>query len=108
MADFYFPLLFLTPEFEGDLIEYPPYRLARRRWQTSTFDLATLATRHKLHLPYQAMDVWLNKCNVELAICGQDSHEAAIASFEAWRLGLYAAEVSPFLSGRLHRKYSSE
>ncbi len=46
--DNYFPALFLVPDFDGDRIECPPFRIAKRLWGTSTFDLATLATKHNL------------------------------------------------------------
>ena len=59
---FYFPLLFLVPGFPDDAVDTGPFQIAKRRWDTSTFDLATLATKHKLHLPYQAMDVFLSRC----------------------------------------------
>lgn len=42
---YYFPLLFLRPEPTWDVVDEPPFQIARRLWQTSTFDLATLATR---------------------------------------------------------------
>jgi hypothetical protein len=41
VSDFFYPVLFLTPGFEGDAVECPPFRLVRRKWETSTFDLAT-------------------------------------------------------------------
>ncbi|MHB8308508.1 MAG: hypothetical protein ACYDDH_10625 [Candidatus Desulforudaceae bacterium] len=74
-----------------------PFRLARRLWQTSTFDLATLATRHRLHLPYQAMDVMLGQCNVELAIQA-DSLDDAIGWLHSILLGLYIEGVSPTIA----------
>ncbi|HEY1948341.1 MAG TPA: hypothetical protein VGG97_15130 [Bryobacteraceae bacterium] len=96
IADFFYPLLFLTPGFEGEAIECPPFRLARRKWETSTFDLATLATRHKLHLPYQAMDVFLSRCNMELCVSGKRSLEEANEAFQTFRVALYSSAVSPF------------
>ncbi len=98
MQAFYFPLLFLVSGFDGDTVEAGPFQIAKRRWQTSTFDLATLATRHKLNLPYQAMDVFLSSCNMELCIGGRASLEDATAAFRSFRLALYATGLSPFLS----------
>ena len=96
-TDFFYPLLFLTPSFEGDAIECSPFRIERRKWETSTFDLATLATRHKLHLPYQVMDVLLSRCNMELGISGKRSLADANEAFQTLRLALYSSGVSPFL-----------
>lgn len=97
-TSFYFPLLFLTPDFSEETIELPPFELVKRKWETSIFDLATLATKHKLHLPYQLMDVLLKQCNVELCIKNQSSLEEAQAYFQSFRLSLYATGVSAFLS----------
>jgi hypothetical protein len=95
--EFFYPLLFLTPGFDGELIDCPPFRLARRKWETSTFDLATLATKHKLHLPYQAMDVFLSHCNMELGVSGKGSLAEANEAFQTLRMALYSSAVSPFL-----------
>src|SRR3954470_20902765 len=95
---YYFPLLSLIPDFPEAEIERPPFRIAKRRWQTSIFDLATLATKHKLHLPYQVMDVFLSRCNLELCLTEQGSLDEAIATFQAFRLALYTSGLSPFIS----------
>jgi hypothetical protein len=97
VSDFFYPLLFLTPGFEGNTVECPPFRLARRKWETSTFDLATLATKHTLHLPYQAVDVFLSRCNVELCVSGARSITDANEAFQRFRVALYSSGVSPFL-----------
>ena len=94
----YFPILFLVPAFDGTQIDYSYFRIAKRLWETSTFDLATLATRHRLHLPYQTMDVFLSRCNLELCVADQESLDAATAAFQSLRLALYTEGVSPFLS----------
>jgi hypothetical protein len=94
---FFYPLLFLVPGFDGPVVECQSFRLARRRWETSTFDLATLATKHKLHLPYQVMDVFLSRCNMELCISGKRSLEEANEAFQMLRISLYSNGVSPFL-----------
>jgi hypothetical protein len=97
MPDFFYPLLFLTPGFDGEAAQWDSFRLARRKWETSTFDLATLATRHKLHLPYQAMDVFLSRCNMELRVSAKRSLADASDAFGSLRMALYATGVSPFL-----------
>lgn len=89
---------FLLPEFEGDEIKYGNFSVAKRRWCTSTFDFATLATKHKLNLPYQLMDVLIGKCNSEVAVDGNNNtFELATEAFQSFRLGLYLQGVSPFL-----------
>jgi hypothetical protein len=93
---YYFPALFLRPEFEAD-VNFPPFKVIRRRWGTSTFDLATLATKHKLHLPYQAMDIFLSSCSLEFCIQEENDPEAAAERFDGLRLSLYASGVSPFI-----------
>jgi len=96
-SDFFYPLLFLVPGFEGEAVEHSPFRLARRKWETSTFDLATLATKHRLHLPYQVMDVFLSHCNTELCVFGKRSLAEANEAFQNLRVALYSSGVSPFL-----------
>src|SRR5688500_10678024 len=97
MSSYHFPLLFLTPDFDGNEVMQNNIAFVRRRWGVSIFDLATLATKHELNLPYQLMDVFLNRCNLELRVVGEDSQESAMRVFSAVRLGLYAAGMSPFL-----------
>lgn len=94
---FFYPILLLVPDFEGPAVDCLPFRLVRRKWETSTFDLATLATKHKLHLPYQVMDVFLPRCNMELCISGMGSLTEASEAFQMLRVSLYSSGVSPFL-----------
>ena len=98
MNDYFFPALFLVPEFDAPQIETPDITLAKRQWETSTFDLATLATRHRLHLPYQVMDVFLSKCNVEVCVKQQPSLDDAVARLRSLKMALYGAGVSPFVT----------
>jgi hypothetical protein len=78
MPSYFFPFLFLVPEFEGSTLEFDSFSVHRRLWTTSTFDLATLATKHRLHLPYQLMDVYLGHCNLEVEFkAAEDTSEAA-------------------------------
>jgi hypothetical protein len=97
ISTFHFPALFLIPEFEDDRVECGPFAVTRRLWEISTFDLATLATRHSLHLPYQVMDVLLSRCNLEISVSGQQSLEEAINRMQTFRIALYAVGASPFL-----------
>jgi Apea-like HEPN len=93
---FYYPALFIIPAFHEEIVEAGRYRMARRLWQTSTFDLATLATNHSLHLPYQIMDVFLNNCNAEIGI-ESDTQEEAGKQLQALQLALYSEGISPFI-----------
>lgn len=106
-TSFYFPLLFLRPQFDAEL-SMGRYALTARKWSTSTFDLATLATRHDLHLPYQVMDVMLSQCNLELAIHGVASHEEAVEYLDCFRVGAYVAGCSPFLAPFITTKSINE
>lgn len=96
--NYYFPILFLAPTFDEPELGYSHLKIAKRLWETSTFDLATLATRHKLHLSYQIMDVFLSHCNLEICVAEQESLESAKAAFQSLRLALYTEGISPFLS----------
>lgn len=96
--NYYFPILFLVPAFEEQWIERSSFTVAKRLWETTTFDLATLATQHKLHLPYQAMDVFLARCNLEFCIVDQEALDTAVVAFHSLRLALYTEGISPFLS----------
>ncbi len=97
MPRYFFPVLTVRPD--GDLFESnkPPFGIARRKWDTSTFDLATLATSHTLHLPYQVMDVLLQHCHSEVSVEAEDLN-AASSLFRSLRLGLYLTGQSPFLA----------
>lgn len=97
LQSYYFPLLFLKPEASFISAIQSPFHLTPRRWSTSTFDLATLATKHRLHLPYQLMDVLLGQCNLELQVDAVD-RETAVESLSAILLGLYMHGVSPTLA----------
>lgn len=95
---YYFPILFLVPGFEESQTNIGHFTLSTRKWRTSTFDLATLATRHKLHLPYQAMDIFLGHCSLEICISDVETMEEAQRKFRAIQVGLYKDGMSPFLS----------
>lgn len=97
---FYFPLLFLCPDAPWTETHHaPPFQLARRFWGTSIFDLAALASHppHKLHLPYQVVDVMLGHCNIELAVEGSDLEDAT-AWLSSFLLGLYSLGCSPTIA----------
>lgn len=84
------------PTFEGEAIRFEGGALHKRKWRTSTFDLATLATKHKLHLSYQLMDVFLASANCELEIEAENC-KAAIDIADLFKVMLYLNGVSPFV-----------
>ncbi|MFS8151638.1 hypothetical protein [Vreelandella titanicae] len=96
-ASYFFPISLVVPEFDNEAVTVGRFLLAKRKWNTSTFDLATLATKHQLHLPYQLMDVLIGKCNCELQVDNVETREAAQLYFHSVRIGLYVQQISPFL-----------
>jgi hypothetical protein len=98
MDDYFFPALLIVPEFDAMGIEHDRYSLAKRRWSTSIFDLATLATKHRLHLPYQVMDVFLARCHSEICVRERPSLESAVDSLKSLKLALYGSGISPFVT----------
>jgi hypothetical protein len=95
--EYFFPLLFVAPQPGMAHQTEGQFTFTIRRWETSLFDLASLATKQKLHLPYQLMDVFLGRCNCEVAVGGTDSLSEAKQAFESFRLGLYVRGVSPLI-----------
>jgi hypothetical protein len=81
--------------FDADSVEAPPFTLAKRKWQVSTSDLATLATRHTLHMPYEAIAVMLEDVHCEVAASGSISHLEAVDMTRSFRAGLYSQRISP-------------
>ena len=98
MKDYFFPALFIVPDFDTLGVERGDYCIVKRQWDTSTFDLATLATRHGLHLPFQVMDVFLSQCNTEICVKQQLSMENAFRKISSLKFALYANGVSPFIT----------
>jgi len=93
---YYFPILFLVPAFTSARVEHPPFTLVVRQRPVSTFDLATLEVHHKLHLPFQFLDVFLSRCGFEIAV-DAPSLETAFLLLSQLRLNLYFTGLSPFL-----------
>ena len=62
------------------------------------FDLATLATEHNLHLPYQLMDVLLNgPANFKIESPNCAFKNEAVSRLELFRTMLYLNGVTPFI-----------
>lgn len=91
---YHFPLLFLVPDDGLSDVDCGAFGVSRRRWETSLFDLATLATKHKLHLAYELMEVMLARCNLEVWASAGTVDEAA-EYLGALLLTLYIEGVSP-------------
>jgi hypothetical protein len=96
MPKFYYPCLFIAPGFDEDGLSYGSVALRKRRWEVSTFDLATLATKHRLHLRYQLIDILLAHCNLEIEL-EADNLEEACAEIDVLRAMLYVQGTSPFV-----------
>lgn len=94
---FFFPVLFWLPGSEHTEATTDKFSIAARRWQTTTFDLATLATKHNLHLPYQLMDVFLSQCNLEVRVEADDL-ESAVDRMEIFLLGTSLEGISPTIT----------
>ena len=94
MATFFVPLTVFHPDFK-DEVGSDVFRVSPRRWTVDIFDLATLASRHKLHMPYEAMSVLLQDVNCELAVAGDISHLEAVDMSRSFRAALYAQRLSP-------------
>jgi hypothetical protein len=97
MANYFFPCLILVPRFDDISLKFGNIIVHRRLWDTSTFDLATLETKHVLHLPYQLMDVFLRACHIEIEINGHSQRDAAFNEMQLIRTLLYLRGVSPFM-----------
>lgn len=96
MPHFYLPILHLVSDEPDFDIDAYPFCLVQRRWDVSTFDLATLATKHRLRISYQLMDVFLKACNLELRVEAETLAEVAELA-RGLRAMLYVNNVSPFV-----------
>ncbi len=97
MASYYFPALFLKPAFPEEAMDLGTFAVHRRRWQTSIFDLATLATKHGLAMHYGLLDWLLGYANLEFEVRDADSPEDAHRSLRLLQAVLYSAGCSPFV-----------
>lgn len=95
MAEFHFSSTFLVPSTK-DVIREGRFAMVPRKWEVSVFDLATLATRHRLHLPYQMIDVLLGRVNLEFSVDAESVDEAR-DWMRALQIGLYINGLSPFI-----------
>ena len=83
VASYFAPCINVNPGFDDPVIDLDDFRMHRRVWDISTFDLATLATKHKLHIPYQLMDTFLSApAHLEIEANSARSRDEATARFE--------------------------
>jgi hypothetical protein len=94
---YFFPCLGINLKFDEPVLEFEKMAVHRRLRSTSTFDLATLSTRHTLHIPYQLMDVYLASCNAEIELRDANDFEGAADELEILRMLFYAKGIAPFL-----------
>lgn len=97
MPTYYFPIAFLRPSDDLAEVDCAPFGIARRKWETTMFDLATLGSKHKLHMPFQLMDVMLKECNSEIWIQAEGV-ATATDTLSALLLCLYTEKLSPTIS----------
>jgi hypothetical protein len=97
MPSYFFPALSLVPAFDEATLDFEIFAVHRRRWTTSTFDLATLATKHKLHIPYQLMDIYLASCNLEIEYKRAEECSEAADCVQVIRALLYLDGITPFV-----------
>jgi hypothetical protein len=96
MTTFFLPLLLLPVDFEGDSCGSGPFAIHKRKWKISTFDLATLASKHKLHIQYQLMDVLLLASECELEVRASTLEEARELA-RLFKTMMYMHRTSQFL-----------
>ncbi len=97
MTSYFFPCLALMPSFHGNSLEFGNISVHKRLWDTSIFDLATLETKHTLHLPYQLMDIYLKSCNIEIELKSDLDIAGAIDELQMLRALLYLDGSVPFM-----------
>jgi hypothetical protein len=77
MPSFFFPLLWLVPNFEQDICGEGSVRVHRRLWDVAIFDLYSLvAERHRLRLPAELMHVFLQLVNLEVEVVAETFGDA--------------------------------
>lgn len=98
LKSYFAPCILVNPGFDDSVVDVQDFRLHRRTRDITPFDLATLATKHKLHLPYQLMDVFLSgPANLEVELPKSSSKDEAVSRLEHFRTMLYLNGVTPFI-----------
>src|SRR3954464_14052814 len=96
MPSFFFPCTTIIPNFEQDSVGFGPITVHKRLWQTSIFDLATLESRHSLHLPRPLMELFLNHSNLEMEIRANNREDAQHIA-RVLQVMFYLQDTSTFL-----------
>lgn len=97
MASFFFPCAGLSAQIEAASFEAGSYTIHRRLWQTSTFDIATLASRHKLHFQWELMGALLSNVHSEIETRSED-HISATDDLRLLQTMLYVEGIAPFVA----------
>lgn len=80
MKSFFFPVMWIIPDFEGDIFSGNGFVIHKRKWEVSIFDLYSLAARkHLLKLPAELMSVFLQNVYLEIEVLAEDFQNAAEA-----------------------------
>jgi hypothetical protein len=97
MQSYYFPCLHLSPEDGLQKVDLPTASLHLREWEISTFDFATLGSKHKLHFSWHLLEVLMHSCNLEIEI--KDAKDISEAHIHASKLQamLYLNGAPPFI-----------
>ena len=96
--NYFAPCILVEPNFSDVTVSFENLRLHKRVQQVSTFDLATLASKHQLQLPYQLMDIFLSgPAHLEIEVQNCRSTDEATSRLEYFRTALYLNGVTPFV-----------
>lgn len=98
MPSFYFPVVGPVPSFSESAIESAGFRFHKRLWETSTFDLATLASRHRLHFNWHLIDAFLSTTNCEIEVIDASNFAEAQEQIDLLQSMLYLHLVAPFVT----------
>lgn len=94
----FFPLLFLTPDIEGDELRSQEYVLVKRLWDVSIFDLYSLeAKMHPLRIPVGLLQLFFERTNLEISVVA-NSPDDAFDDLNRLRAMFYADGLAPTLS----------
>jgi hypothetical protein len=97
MPSFFFPIVGPFPKLSEVTAEAAGFRIHKRQWQTTTFDLATLASKHKLHVNWHIMDAFLSTSNCEIEVIYASDFSAAQERVDLLQSMLYLHFVAPFV-----------
>ena len=109
MQSFFFPCTALIPSFDQNFVRFGNISVHKRLWNTTIFDLATLESRHHLHLPRPLMELFLPHSSLEIEI-RSETRENAQRKARIFQVMLYLQDTStflmPFLTNHSYNEYS--